>query len=722
MVEKKQTFFQRMAELADSYADSDVKLTRSQRITGAIARSVERGTLGRLGRIGEAISASFRDDNFGKGEKGPREREESESSGSGGGGAGEPKAGGGIIGDDIVVAIERSRNSIVNELTNLDGTFRSGLQSINSSIKSQTAFLDNIEDYSEDSYLILENIYELLSMIRNEGKEPVADSESTTTPEKPKPKEEEAKGGFIDSLLSGLGYGLAGAAGGAAAGAAARGRAAKPTGGSPTGAAGKAGASAISKVGGAVGRAIPVVGGAVSGGMEYAESGDIFKSIVVGTGSTLGAIAGGVGGSFVAPVAGTVAGGVAGGYAGGELAGGLYDTIFGPSKPPENVSRESKPPEQITDFVSRESKLPEQITDFKSNILNFEAKEIFFKADKITMPGSPIRPPGTLSRIEKQEETSMLDRITSMLGFGGESPDNETQQSMFSSAFGSSTVGSLEKTKLTTFGSYRDAKAGGSYVSFNRAPTTPPSAKAPTGQMAKNVVVNRGVDTRIGKSLSDKVSSLQGSFGKKLTVTSGFRDPQRNKSVGGASNSAHTRGNAVDVRFDGGIEETLKLINLASKAGIGGIGVYRPGLLHLDTEGKRAWGPSYRYDSVPDWAKEAIDAHLGKRGTSPQETMMASTESSSPSMNQALSPSSGETTTSSASMVSSDASNMISSLSSETALNSATPNFNARGGSITNNISNVSDTNQSPEKISSKIPLPAIDVMFQKLFDSSGMF
>jgi hypothetical protein len=69
------------------------------------------------------------------------------------------------------------------------------------------------------------------------------------------------------------------------------------------------------------------------------------------------------------------------------------------------------------------------------------------------------------------------------------------------------------------------------------------------------------------------------------------------------------RGNAVDVRFEGGIPETLKLIEAASKAGIGGIGVYRPGSVHLDVESKRAWGPDYRRGSVPQWAEGAIRAH-----------------------------------------------------------------------------------------------------------------
>jgi hypothetical protein len=109
----------------------------------------------------------------------------------------------------------------------------------------------------------------------------------------------------------------------------------------------------------------------------------------------------------------------------------------------------------------------------------------------------------------------------------------------------------------------------------------------------------------------EKFNQIQSQSGTSLNVTSGFRDPAHNAAVGGAQNSAHTRGNAVDVTFSGGVPETLKLIDTASKAGIGGIGVYRPGVLHFDTESKRAWGPDYHLQSVPDWAKEAIQKHLG---------------------------------------------------------------------------------------------------------------
>jgi len=140
----------------------------------------------------------------------------------------------------------------------------------------------------------------------------------------------------------------------------------------------------------------------------------------------------------------------------------------------------------------------------------------------------------------------------------------------------------------------------------------------------------------VNQAILDKFNQIQTSAGTPLTVTSGFRDPAHNAAVGGAKNSAHTRGNAVDVTFGGGIPETLKLIEAASKAGIGGIGVYRPGVLHFDTEGKRAWGPSYHADSIPDWAREAIGKHLGGGvgGKTPDAEPTATTPATTSQMQQ----------------------------------------------------------------------------------------
>jgi hypothetical protein len=157
--------------------------------------------------------------------------------------------------------------------------------------------------------------------------------------------------------------------------------------------------------------------------------------------------------------------------------------------------------------------------------------------------------------------------------------------------------------------------SGGSQGSTGSAdtPSTTGSGQTQTGRTGDG---HQGALEKGAQSgIAQKLKEIESSFGGRLNVTSGHRDAAHNARVGGAQNSAHTRGNAVDVTFNGGVPETLKLIEAASKAGIGGIGVYRPGSVHLDTENRRSWGPSYGRESVPNWAEAAIRAHeTGKWG------------------------------------------------------------------------------------------------------------
>jgi hypothetical protein len=69
-------------------------------------------------------------------------------------------------------------------------------------------------------------------------------------------------------------------------------------------------------------------------------------------------------------------------------------------------------------------------------------------------------------------------------------------------------------------------------------------------------------------------------------------------------------GNAVDVTFPGNQEDTINFIKIASAKGLGGIGVYRPGFVHIDTGPKRIWGPDYHAGSIPAWAKAALNDHM----------------------------------------------------------------------------------------------------------------
>jgi hypothetical protein len=129
-----------------------------------------------------------------------------------------------------------------------------------------------------------------------------------------------------------------------------------------------------------------------------------------------------------------------------------------------------------------------------------------------------------------------------------------------------------------------------------------------------NITVNSDIDNNIDERLQDKIESIASEYGKPFRIKSGYRDPKRNDIAGGASDSAHLRHNAVDIGLqDESIENTLKFIAIASKNGIGGIGVYGPGSIHIDLEGRRSWGPTFKRASVPSWAESTIQDHLNSK-------------------------------------------------------------------------------------------------------------
>lgn len=113
--------------------------------------------------------------------------------------------------------------------------------------------------------------------------------------------------------------------------------------------------------------------------------------------------------------------------------------------------------------------------------------------------------------------------------------------------------------------------------------------------------------SHVNPRLMTSFMATQKDFGQQLPIVSGFRDTAFNAKVGGAKNSAHTRGDALDIDVSGmSISERQRLIRAARKHGMGGIGVYENSL-HFDVEGRRQWGPSYHSDSVPDWAWDALN-------------------------------------------------------------------------------------------------------------------
>jgi peptidoglycan hydrolase-like protein with peptidoglycan-binding domain len=126
-----------------------------------------------------------------------------------------------------------------------------------------------------------------------------------------------------------------------------------------------------------------------------------------------------------------------------------------------------------------------------------------------------------------------------------------------------------------------------------------------------NVKIESDVDTDIDPKLMSMIDAIASEYGKSFTITSGYRDPKRNQNAGGADKSEHLNHKAVDVILDDtSIESTLAFVSISSKNGISGIGVYRPGKVHIDIGSRRYWGPDHHSGSLPSWAKSTIQAHM----------------------------------------------------------------------------------------------------------------
>lgn len=122
-----------------------------------------------------------------------------------------------------------------------------------------------------------------------------------------------------------------------------------------------------------------------------------------------------------------------------------------------------------------------------------------------------------------------------------------------------------------------------------------------------------GVDQRVEPELLDKVREVARQFGQPLTITSGYRDPARNRRARGASRSQHLFHRAVDIRGSNYTnEQRLQLVAIASSIGITGIGVYNDKSLHFDirTSGRTAWGSGFTYAGIPPYAKSTLDRHI----------------------------------------------------------------------------------------------------------------
>jgi len=130
----------------------------------------------------------------------------------------------------------------------------------------------------------------------------------------------------------------------------------------------------------------------------------------------------------------------------------------------------------------------------------------------------------------------------------------------------------------------------------------------PTGGITAGKNVNLNIDTELQKLIVD----IQSKFGHPITITSAYRTPEHNRKIGGAKRSAHLTHFAVDIVFSRDKEKTLEFARIASSLGALGIGIYRPGVVHIDideTKGRRSWGRGFSFSGVPPWAKKTLTLH-----------------------------------------------------------------------------------------------------------------
>jgi uncharacterized Zn-binding protein involved in type VI secretion len=115
-------------------------------------------------------------------------------------------------------------------------------------------------------------------------------------------------------------------------------------------------------------------------------------------------------------------------------------------------------------------------------------------------------------------------------------------------------------------------------------------------------------DPRILPELRTKLESVAATVGRTLTITSAYRAPEYNASVGGAKDSMHTQGKACDVVQTGWtVAERQSFISACASAGITGFGVYNT-FTHVDIGNKRAWGSTGSRTSLPryPWAQAVL--------------------------------------------------------------------------------------------------------------------
>ena len=109
---------------------------------------------------------------------------------------------------------------------------------------------------------------------------------------------------------------------------------------------------------------------------------------------------------------------------------------------------------------------------------------------------------------------------------------------------------------------------------------------APNGLHLQNDKVEVGC---FKPNLMNVIKAIETHFGKPVVVTSGYRDPNHNRMVGGAEESMHKTCDAADIQIDG-VSKWDIASYIRSLPDRGGVGTYcHTDSVHLDTGRSRDW-------------------------------------------------------------------------------------------------------------------------------------
>lgn len=128
-----------------------------------------------------------------------------------------------------------------------------------------------------------------------------------------------------------------------------------------------------------------------------------------------------------------------------------------------------------------------------------------------------------------------------------------------------------------------DEGSGGAYQVASAAGL---ARLAPNGLLKQN----ESVDVACLKpSLVRVLKTIEGHYGRKMTVTSGYRDPARNRRANGAKNSLHMYCAAADIQVPG-VSKWELASYIRTMPGRGGVGTYcHTESVHVDVGPERDW-------------------------------------------------------------------------------------------------------------------------------------